>query len=85
MYCYTFRDIFNEDAEIHSEFRASGFSNLLIEEVRFHMWYLTHKKCLELKTPELAGDLVFMARITADGVDVVENSRTDAGISHGGE
>ncbi len=85
MYCNTFRDIYNEDAEIHSEFRSSGFSNILIEEVRFHIWYLFNKGFLELKTPELAGDRVFMARITADGVDIIENNSTDAGVSNGGE
>ncbi len=82
LYCYNFRDSFNEDAEIQAEFRAAGFSNLLAEEVRFHIWYLCQKGYLDLKTPHLAGDLLFMAKITADGVDVVENARKDPGISH---
>lgn len=84
-YCYTFRESFNEDAEIMAEFASSGFSNLLPDEVRFHMWYLRHKGCLELKTPTIAGEMVFMAKITADGVDVVEQNRKEPGISHEAE
>lgn len=85
LYCYTFRGLFNEDAEIHAEFKSTGFSNLLMEEVRFHIWYLRHKGYLELKTPDLGGDRVFMARITADGVEIIENHRADEGITHDGE
>ncbi len=81
-YCYSFRDSFNEDAEMQAEFRTAGFSNLLIEEVRFHMWYLRHKDYLCLQTPSIGGDMVFMAKITPAGVDVVEQAKKDPGITH---
>lgn len=82
LYCSSFHEFFNEDTEIHAEFRQSGFSNLLIEEVRFHMWYLAEKSFLELKKVDMDGDLIFMARITARGMDIADGNDTDTGISH---
>ncbi|MFQ5432929.1 MAG: hypothetical protein ACE5EN_10535 [Nitrospinota bacterium] len=82
IYCYSFHDFFNEDTEILQEFRQSGFSNLLMEEMRFHMWYLGEKSLLELKTPEIEGDALFLARITAKGMDVLDNYVSDPGVSH---
>ena len=82
VYCYSFHEFFNEDTEILQEFRQSGFSNLLMEELRFHMWYLGRKSLLELKTPELEDDVLFLARITAKGMDVLDSNETDPGVSH---
>jgi len=82
VYCYSFHEFFNEDTEILQEFRQSGFSNLLMEELRFHMWYLGQKSLLELKTPEMEGDAFFLARITAKGMDVLDNNDSDPGVSH---
>lgn len=82
IYCYSFHEFFNEDTEILQEFRQSGFSNLLMEEMRFHMWYLGEKSLLELKTPEIEGDALFLARITAKGMDVLDNYVSDPGVSH---
>lgn len=81
-FCYSFHEFFNEDTEILQEFRQSGFSNLLMEELRFHMWYLGQKSLLELKTPEMEGDALFLARITAKGMDVQDNNDSDPGVSH---
>ncbi len=77
-YCYSFQTFFNEDTEILEEFRDSGFLNLLLEEIRFHIWYLGQNELLEIKSFSLGGDQVFMARLTAKGVDVVENSSSEA-------
>ena len=82
VYCYSFREFFNEDTEILQEFRQSGFSNLLMEELRFHMWYLGQKSLIELKTPEIEGGVLFLARITAKGMDVLDNNEPDPGVSH---
>lgn len=82
-YCNSFQEYFNEDTEILEEFRESGFFNLLMEEVRFHLWYLNQKSMLDLKTYSVGGEQVFMARITAKGIDVIENNETDPGVSDG--
>lgn len=80
-YCYSFQEFFNEDTEILEDFRESGFSNLLLEEIRFHIWYLSQKTLLDLKTYSLGGDQVFMARITAKGIDTAENGASEPGVS----
>jgi succinate dehydrogenase flavin-adding protein (antitoxin of CptAB toxin-antitoxin module) len=82
VYCYSFHEFFNEDTEILQEFRQSGFSNLLIEEVRYHMWYLNKKSLLELKTPDVEDEVIFLARITARGMDVLDNNESEPGVSH---
>ncbi|GMT42514.1 MAG: hypothetical protein IEMM0002_0925 [bacterium] len=82
LYCCNFHEFFNEDAEIHAEFIQSGFSNLLLEEVRFHIWYLAQKSLLELKRVDMDGDLIFMARITPQGMDVIDGSEINVGVSH---
>jgi len=80
-YCNSFQEYFNEDTEILEEFRESGFSNLLLEEIRFHLWYLDRKSLLTLNTFSVGGDQIFMARITAKGIDVIENSAEEPGVS----
>ena len=80
-YCNSFQEYFNEDTEILEEFRESGFSNLLLEEIRFHLWYLDRKSLLTLNTYSVGGEQVFMARITAKGIDVIENGASEAGVS----
>jgi hypothetical protein len=82
-YCNSFQEYFNEDTELLDEFRESGFSNLLIEEIRFHLWYLNQKSMLDLKTFAVGGEQVFMARITPRGIDVIECNETDPGVSDG--
>lgn len=82
VYCYSFHEFFNEDTEILQEFRQSGFSNLLVEEVRYHMWYLNKKSLLELKTPDVEDEVIFLARITARGMDVLDNNESEPGVSH---
>ncbi len=82
LYCNSFKESYNEDSEIHAEFRASGFKNLILEEIRFHTWYLEQKKFLEVKSYSAVGGLIFLARITADGIDLLENTITDAGVSN---
>ena len=80
-YCYSFQEFFNEDTEILEEFRESGYSHILLEEVRFHLHYLNLKELLTLKSVSLGGDMVSMARITANGIDIVEGNGSDAGVS----
>ncbi len=80
-YCYSFQDYYNEDSEILAEFRNSGFSNLLMEEIRFHIWYLHQKSLVSLKTFSIGGDPVCMVRVTAAGMDVVEKSVAEPGVS----
>jgi len=80
-YCYSFQDYYNEDSEILAEFRNFGFSNLLMEEVRFHIWYLNQKSLINLKTFNFGGDPVFMVRVTARGMDVVEENIAEPGVS----
>lgn len=82
VYCYSFHDFFNEDTEILQEFRQSGFSNILMEEVRFHIWYLEQKSLLETKRLDMDGTIIFLARITAKGMDVVDNNESDVGVTH---
>ena len=82
VYCYSFHEFFNEDTEILQEFRQSGFSNILMEEVRFHIWYLEQKSLLETKRLDMHGTVIFLARITAKGMDVVDNNESDVGITH---
>jgi len=83
LYCYSFHEFFNEDGEILAEFRQTGFTNLLLEEVRFHMWYLHGKALLQLRKPEIDGEVVFLARITARGMDVIDRNETETGVTHG--
>lgn len=82
VYCYSFHDFFNEDTEILQEFRQSGFSNILMEEVRFHIWYLGRKSLLETKRLDMDGTIIFLARVTAKGMDVVDNNESDVGVTH---
>jgi len=78
-YCYSFQEFFNEDSEILEEFRKNGFANLLLEEIRFHLWYLNQKNLVDLKTFSVGGEQLFMVRLTAKGIETMENGRQENG------
>ncbi|VAX17020.1 hypothetical protein MNBD_NITROSPINAE04-849 [hydrothermal vent metagenome] len=86
-YCRQFPDSFNGDDEILAELKELGMGALIIEQVRYSIWYLSEKSFLELKTHPLKSDLVFFARITAKGIDLVEGGISDPGVmsASGGE
>jgi len=79
-YCRRFPESFNGDDEILAELKELGLGGLLIEQVRYHIWYLDAKGYVEMKTHPIHGDLVFMARITAAGVDLAEGACSDPGV-----
>lgn len=81
-YCRQFPDSFNGDDEILAELKELGMGALIIEQVRYNIWYLSEKRFLELKTHPLKSDLVFLARITAQGIDLVEGAVNDPGVNH---
>lgn len=80
-YCRQFPDSFNGDDEILAELKELGMGALIIEQVRYNIWYLSEKCFLELKTHPLKSDLVFLARITARGIDLVEGAISDPGVT----
>lgn len=80
-YCRMFPDCYNGDDEILAELRDMGFRTLAMDQVRHQLWYLSLKKFVELKTRPLGRDVVFMARITGRGIDVVEGAISDPGVA----
>ena len=80
-YCRRFPDSFNGDDEILMELVQRGMTALTIDELRYHVWYLSRKGYLEMKTYPLQRDMVFLGRITARGIDLLEGSLTDAGVT----
>lgn len=83
-YCRQFPESYNGDDEIHSEFEELGLGHIMFDQIRFHLWYLSGKNLVELKTQPLAGDVVYLARITATGIDLLDGAVTDPGVfSHG--
>ena len=83
-YCRQFPESFNGDDEIHAEFAERGLPHILIDQLRFHLWYLSGKNVVELKTQPVAGDVVYLARITAAGIDLLDGAISDPGVaSHG--
>jgi hypothetical protein len=81
-YCRQFPDSFNGDDEILAELKDLGMGALIIEQVRYNIWYLSEKGFVDLKTHPLRSDLVFLARITATGIDLVEGAVNDPGVNH---
>ena len=80
-YCRAFPDSFSADDEILAELMELGFDAVLMEQIRFHIWYLAGKGMLDMRTHPLRSDLVFMARITAKGMDVIDGAITDPGVA----
>ncbi|MGK7346298.1 MAG: hypothetical protein ACNS63_10885 [Candidatus Nitrospinota bacterium M3_3B_026] len=80
-YCRQFPDSFNADDEIHHELKEMGMAGVIIEQARLHIWYLDGKGLLEMRTSPLSGDLVFLARITAKGMDLLEGNASDPGVA----
>ncbi len=71
---------FNADDEIVAELRELGMGAVFIDQVRFHIWYLSEKKLVEMKTHQMRFDIIHFARITALGMDLLEGSVSDHGV-----
>ncbi len=80
-YCRQFPDSFSGDDEILAELKELGFGAVIMEQVRFHIWYLAGKGLLEMKTHPLQSDLVYLAKITAKGMDLIDGAITDPGVA----
>ena len=80
-FCRQCPEAFNGDDEIHQDLLDQGMESLLIEQVRYHIWYLAKKGLLELRTHPANGDLVYLARITARGMDVNDGLLADPGVT----
>ncbi len=76
-----FPDSFNGDDEILAQLKELGLVDLMMDQVRFHIWYLSGKKLLEMKTSSLRDELVYYARITARGMDLLDGSIEDPGVN----
>ncbi|VAX21096.1 hypothetical protein MNBD_NITROSPINAE02-500 [hydrothermal vent metagenome] len=76
-----FPDSFNGDDEILAELKELGLVDLIMDQVRFHIWYLSGKKLLEMKTSSLRDELVYYARITARGMDLLDGGLVDPGVN----
>lgn len=80
-FCRQCPEAFNGDDEIHQDLIDQGMENLLIEQVRHHIWYLARKGLLELRTHPANGDLVHLVRITARGMDMTDGLLADPGVT----
>lgn len=70
---------FNGDDEILAELYELGMRDVHLDEARFHLWYLAGKGLVDMKTHPLGGDMVYCAKITALGTDVVDGNSKDSG------
>ncbi len=80
-YCAQFPDVINADDEIHAEFTERGGVHLSLEQVRMAIWYLGGKGYVDMKTQPVSGDFVYLARITASGIDLVDGIAADPGVA----
>jgi hypothetical protein len=79
-----FPESFSGDDEIHAEFVDQGMGPALLDRIRFDLWYLAGKQLVDLKTHPVAGDVVYVARITASGIDLLDGTYADPGVlTHG--
>lgn len=80
-YLRLFPESFNGDDEIHAELVEMGMAALPLDQVRYHIWYLAGKDLLEMKTHPLHGDMIYLARITARGMDVADGGEKEDGVT----
>ncbi|MFW2331141.1 MAG: hypothetical protein ACN4E2_02440 [Nitrospinota bacterium] len=80
-YCSWYPESFNSDDEIHSELQDQNGSRISLESVRMDIWYLSEKCYTEMRTQPIFGDFIYLARITAKGINLVEQAISDPGVS----
>ncbi|MBI4665357.1 MAG: hypothetical protein HY751_02980 [Nitrospinae bacterium] len=80
-YCRQFPESFNGDDEMGMTLADQGMERVLIDQVRFHIWYLSGKGFLDLRSQPVNGDVVYLARITALGMDVADGIAADPGVT----
>ncbi len=81
MFLAQYPESFSGDDEILAELYELGMRDVHLDEARFHIWYLSGKALVEMKTHPLSGDMVYCAKITALGTDVVEGHAKDSGVT----
>ncbi|MBI4827235.1 MAG: hypothetical protein HY804_00195 [Nitrospinae bacterium] len=79
-YCRRFPEAWNGDDEILAETSPILAGAVSLDQVRYHLWYLAGKGCLEMKTRAHLRDVVVMARITARGMDLLDGATEDPGV-----
>ncbi|MBF0292016.1 MAG: hypothetical protein HQK86_07640 [Nitrospinae bacterium] len=80
-FCRQCPEAFNGDDEIHQDLVDQGMESLLVDQVRYHIWYLAKKGLLEMRTHPANGDMVYLARITASGMDMADGMLADPGVT----
>lgn len=80
-FCRQCPEAFNGDDEIHQDLVDQGMESLLVDQVRYHIWYLAKKGLLEMRTHPANGDMVYLARITASGMDMADGLLADPGVT----
>jgi hypothetical protein len=80
-YCAQFPNAWNADDEIHAEFAERGGGPMTLEQVRVGVWYLAGKGYVEMRTQPVAGEIAYLSRITAEGIDLVEGVDADPGVA----
>ncbi|MBI5816683.1 MAG: hypothetical protein HZB29_13860 [Nitrospinae bacterium] len=81
-YCRQYPESFNGDDEIHIDLLDQGMERLLLDDVRYHIWYLAGKEYLEMKTHPASNGVIYLARITARGMDLADGVLSDAGVTN---
>jgi hypothetical protein len=80
-FCRQCPEAFNGDDEIHQDLLDQGMESLLVDQVRYHIWYLAKKGLLDMRTHPANGDMVYLARITASGMDMADGMLADPGVT----
>jgi len=80
-FCRQCPEAFNGDDEIHQDLVDQGMESLLVDQVRYHIWYLAKKGLLEMRAHPANGDLVYLARITASGMNMSDGLIADPGVT----
>lgn len=80
-FCRQCPEAFNGDDEIHQDLIDQGMESLMVDQVRYHIWYLAKKGLLEMRAHPANGDIIYLARITASGMNMADGLLADPGVT----
>lgn len=83
-YLSWFPESYSSDDEMLDEFQKSFGLTPTLDQIRFGIWYLFGKSLIEMKTRHLFGDFIYLARITARGIDILDGTESDPGVARDG-
>lgn len=79
------RGKFVDDFDISEAFVRDSYIHVTTSDMQFHIWYLADKNYVEIFESHITANTDVRARITPDGINLVEENATDIGVTTNGK